>query len=40
MVTCEIVRVAVPAFEIWIGCELVSPVATLPKLTLDGFTAI
>jgi hypothetical protein len=40
MVICEIVRVALPPFEILIGCEFVLPVATLPKLTLDGVTAI
>jgi hypothetical protein len=40
MLTCEIVRVALPPFEIWIGCELVLPVATFPKLTLDGLVAI
>jgi hypothetical protein len=40
MLICEIVSVALPPFEIWIGCELVLPVATLPKLTLDGLVAI
>jgi hypothetical protein len=40
MLTCEIVRVEFPPFEILIGCEFVLPVPTLPKLTLDGVAAI
>jgi hypothetical protein len=40
ILTCEIVRVAFPPFEILIGCEFVLPVPTLPKLTLDGVAAI
>ena len=36
----EIVRVAEPAFESVIVCELLVPVVTLPKATLDGVAAI
>lgn len=37
---CDTVRLALPAFEIVIACELLVPVVTLPKSTLPGFTAI
>ncbi len=37
---CEIVRLAVPAFLRLIVCEFLLPVATLPKLALDGVAAI
>lgn len=39
-VTCENVRVALPAFLSVIVCELFVPVVTLPKLTLDGVAEI
>jgi len=35
----EIVKLAFPPFESVIVCELLFPVITLPKLTLDGFAA-
>lgn len=34
---CAIVKLAFPPFDSVIGCELLLPVITLPKLTLDGF---
>jgi hypothetical protein len=37
---CEIVKAALPVFEMVIGCELVFPVTTLPKLTLEGLAVI
>lgn len=36
----EIVRVAVPLFVTVIVCELLVPVVTLPKLTVDGLVEI
>ena len=36
---CEIVMLAVPLFFRLMVCELVLPVTTLPKLTLDGVGA-
>jgi hypothetical protein len=38
--TCENVSVAVPLFVSVIGCELLSPTMTLPKLTLAGLAEI
>jgi hypothetical protein len=35
-VTCVIVRTEAPLLLIWMVCELVEPVATLPKLTVAG----
>jgi len=37
---CENVRVALPLFLSVIGCELLLPSATVPKLTLDGLAEI
>jgi hypothetical protein len=39
-VTWENVRVALPLFVSVIGCELLFPALTVPKLTLDGFAEI
>ena len=39
-VTCEMTRFAVPVFFRLIGCELLVPTTTLPKLTGDGVTEI
>ena len=36
---CVIVKLAFPLFDSVIGCELLLPVITLPKLTLEGFAA-
>ena len=38
--TCENVSVALPLFFSVIGCELVFPTLTVPKLTLDGLADI
>jgi hypothetical protein len=38
--TWENVRVALPLFFSVIGCELLFPTLTVPKLTLDGFAEI
>jgi hypothetical protein len=38
--TCEIVRLALPAFETVMVCELLLPTTTLPKAALDGAAAI
>jgi len=39
-VICENVRVALPLFLSVIGCELLLPTVTVPKLTLVGLAAI
>jgi len=39
-VTCEMVRLAVPVFFRLMGCELLLPTTTLPKLTVVGVTEI
>jgi hypothetical protein len=39
-VICENVSVALPPFFSVMGCELVFPTLTVPKLTLDGFADI
>ena len=39
-VACEIVRLALPPFEIMIGCELLLPTTTFPNAALDGAAAI
>ena len=39
-VICENVRVALPLFFSVIGCELLLPTATVPKLTLVGLAEI
>jgi hypothetical protein len=38
-VAAEIVTLAVPPFERLIVCELLVPMTTLPKLTLEGLAA-
>jgi hypothetical protein len=39
-VACEIVRLALPAFESVMVCELLLPTTTLPNVALDGVAAI
>jgi hypothetical protein len=38
-IACEIVTLALPALDSLMVCELLVPVTTLPKLTLDGVAA-
>lgn len=39
-VICEIVRLALPVLEMLIGCELICPTVTEPKLTVEGEAVI